>query len=117
MTSHRATLVRLVPTRRVASWSLVAALTFTSGDGGRAQALVPIDRTEWTVTADSENLQPGHPATYAIDGNPATLWHSAWTPGIAPLPHWLTIDMHREAEIHGLTYLPRDDNGNGRIGR
>jgi galactose oxidase len=99
-------------------WFLFFALMFTSGDTGRAQSLVPVDRTGWTVTADSENLQPGYPATYAIDGNAATLWHTAWTNGIAPLPHWLTIDMHREAEIHGLAYLPRTDgDGNGRIGR
>lgn len=55
----------------------------------------PLDRSEWQATADSEAPEAGlpyGPASYAIDGNPATCWHTAWPDNITPLPHTLTID-------------------------
>jgi hypothetical protein len=85
--------------------------------GGTDPALT---RVGWTVSADSEEIaEENGRASNVLDGNTATIWHSAWssTPP-APLPHQLTIDMHATNRVSGLSYLPRQDGGqNGRIGQ
>ena len=63
----------------------------------------------WSATADT--AQTSNPASYAIDGNPATFWHTA-TDGSGlsgPQPHTLTLDMTTPRWIGGFTYLPRQD--------
>jgi hypothetical protein len=65
------------------------------------------------ITADSEH--EGYEAANAIDGDPKTMWHTAWEPTPAPMPHELIIDLNRPVAIAGLSYLPRQDeitNGN-----
>jgi galactose oxidase len=95
-------------------WSSAAEINIL----GRANPT--LSRTGWTVTADSEETaKQNNAATNALDGNAATMWHSAWssTPA-APLPHTLTLDLATAQSVGGLTYLPRQDpNANGRIGR
>ncbi|WP_405714794.1 discoidin domain-containing protein [Streptomyces xanthophaeus] len=80
----------------------------------------PIDRSAWSlVSADSqETTGENGAARNAFDGNPATLWHTAWSQGTpAPLPHELQIDLGSRHTVDGLGYLPRQDGGaNGRIG-
>ncbi|MFE3450767.1 family 20 glycosylhydrolase [Nonomuraea sp. NPDC059194] len=69
------------------------------------------------VTADSqETAAENGSAANAVDNNPYTLWHTAYTPSPAPLPHQLTLDLAREYPLAALRYLPRQDGGqNGRI--
>ncbi|KAI1425433.1 hypothetical protein F5Y12DRAFT_714282 [Xylaria sp. FL1777] len=75
-----------------------------------------IPRTGWTVTADS--FQPGNEAAKAIDGNSSTFWHTAYSPTIAPLPHYIQLDMKKSYVINGVSYQPRQDGGlNGNIGQ
>ncbi|KAI0447706.1 hypothetical protein F4803DRAFT_571422 [Xylaria telfairii] len=75
-----------------------------------------IPRTGWTVTADS--FQPGNEAAKAIDGNSSTFWHTAYSPTIAPLPHFIQLDMKKSYVINGVSYQPRQDGGsNGNIGQ
>ncbi|MEU9104324.1 TIM-barrel domain-containing protein [Streptomyces xanthophaeus] len=80
----------------------------------------PIDSSAWSlVSADSqETAAENGAARNAFDGNPATLWHTAWSTGTpAPLPHELQIDLGARHTVDGLGYLPRQDGGvNGRIG-
>ncbi len=66
------------------------------------------------ATASSE--QTGYEATNAIDGDPATIWHTPWNPD-APMPHEVIVTLKSPIEIAGLTYLPRQDMANGRIAR
>ncbi|MEV6599885.1 discoidin domain-containing protein [Actinoplanes sp. NPDC051346] len=77
-------------------------------------------RTGWTVTAsDQETARENGAAANVLDGNAATIWHSAWssTPP-APLPHSLTVDLRSAVRVGGLAYLPRPAaSPNGRIGR
>ena len=68
------------------------------------------------LEADSEDHENGNVAANAIDGDPDTLWHTRWQPTNAPMPHHLIIDLGREIALQGLTYLPRQDMVNGRIG-
>ncbi|KAI0189027.1 hypothetical protein F4808DRAFT_445829 [Astrocystis sublimbata] len=75
-----------------------------------------IPRTGWTVTADS--FQPGNEAAKAIDGNGSTFWHTAYSPTVAPLPHYIQLDMKKSFVINGVSYQPRQDgNSNGNIGQ
>lgn len=75
-----------------------------------------IDRSAWTVTADT--YQDINPPQAAIDGDTNTFWHSLYSPTLAPLPHNITIDMKQTMNLNGLVYTPRQDgNSNGNIGR
>ncbi len=65
------------------------------------------------VTTDSH--QPGHEAEFAIDGNRATIWHTAWSPTVKPLPHWLQIDLREPRRVEGVRCVPRADYARGRI--
>lgn len=67
------------------------------------------------VRADSEDAANGNVAANAIDGDPETFWHTAWSPAPDPMPHELVIDLGAEIEVAGLVYTPRQDMTNGRI--
>ena len=65
-----------------------------------------------------ETIGETAPATRAVDGNPATFWHTRWTSPADPLPHELQLDLGTTRTVTGLTYLPRQDgSANGRIGQ
>jgi hypothetical protein len=96
-------------------WSSCAELElFTTGGA-------EIPRTGWSITADSQETDDQQAAaSNAIDGDTATFWHTAWEP--APdnvnddeLPHQLVIDLGSARRITGFSYVPRQDNANGRI--
>jgi hypothetical protein len=66
------------------------------------------------IRADSE--QPGYEAANAVDGDPDTLWHSAWDEGAPAFPHWLEVEFDSPPTFAGVTVLPRQDrNRNGWI--
>jgi len=66
---------------------------------------------------DSEDRANGNVAANVLDGDPATFWHTRWQPRSDPPPHELVIDLGREMRLLGLSYLPRQDQSNGRVGR
>lgn len=80
--------------------------------------LAPVlSRAGWTAAAsDEETVGEDGRAVNVLDGNPGTLWHSKWTAPATPLPHSLTIDMHRTAVVSALVYRPRSNGPNGRVG-
>src|SRR5262249_24806130 len=62
------------------------------------------------VSVDSQDMVGGnYAATNAIDGNPATFWHTEWDQQTAPLPHTLVLDLGGQYQVDGLRYLPRQD--------
>jgi large repetitive protein len=72
----------------------------------RAGVLIP--RTGWVVQADSQEAATGqNSAAAAIDGDPATFWHTRYTGGNAPLPHRYTVNLGSARGIGGFKYLPR----------
>jgi galactose oxidase len=91
-----------------ASAAELDVLTPAAGDDGYTTQ--SLDPSGWKVSADSEELagQRGA-ATNAVDGDPATMWHTQWRDATPPLPHRFTIDLGRVREVDGLTYLPRQD--------
>ena len=79
-------------------------------------AIAQVDRTGWTVTADS--FQPGNEPAKAIDGNSSTFWHTEFSPVNTPLPHNITVNMTKSFYVTSVTYSPRQDgNSNGNIGQ
>lgn len=80
-----------------------------------SRPLSPLQELGATVSAD--DAQSGYPADSAIDGDPATMWHTRWGQGAAKHPHWLVIDLKKPCTVAGLTCLPRQDQSNGRIDR
>src|SRR3989442_835377 len=62
------------------------------------------------VSVDSQELVGENgAATNAIDGNPATYWHTEWSQQTAPLPHTLVLDLGSQYLVDGFGYLPRQD--------
>lgn len=74
---------------------------------------VPVDPTSWKIAAVTSE-QPGSEARLAIDGDPATYWHSVHGSS-KRLPQSMTIDLGAPGEICGMIYQPRRDGGNGSI--
>jgi hypothetical protein len=68
------------------------------------------------ATASAVDSRPGYGPELAIDGDPATFWHTDWEPMAQP-PHELILDLKKLVPLRGLTYLPRQDMTNGRIAR
>ncbi|MFB7980546.1 discoidin domain-containing protein [Streptomyces vinaceus] len=97
-------------------WTSAAEINLL-GDPGTPAATVDLSRTGWTATAgDEETTGENGRAANVLDGDANTLWHSRWSGTPAPLPHSITIDMHRTAVVSALVYHPRLDGGNGRAG-
>lgn len=57
------------------------------------------DRSGWTVTVSDETASDGGGKDAIIDDKPDTWWHSNYTDGNTPLPHWAVIDMESSKEM------------------
>lgn len=65
----------------------------------------------WAIKHVSDEQADGYGAELAIDGDPATLWHTTWRDGQErkPFPHEIQIDLGSVKTLSGFTHLPRDD--------
>ncbi len=70
-----------------------------------------LSRTGWVASADSAETASStpHPAASAVDAKTNTYWHTRWIGTVAPLPHWLVVDMGASHPVGGFRYLPRQD--------
>jgi signal transduction histidine kinase len=101
-----------------------------SAQDGRAYAAVaeldlldragqPLPRTGWKIAyvdSEEQDREDGS-AENALDGNPATYWHTQWSAASPNHPHHLVLDLGHSQTITGLRYLPRPGKGmvGGRI--
>lgn len=69
------------------------------------------------VRVDSEETAAENGrAANAVDGDPATLWHTQYQDATPECPHEIVIELTPPATLRGFTYLPRqDDSDNGMI--
>lgn len=75
-----------------------------------------VERKTWIAKADSAAANNG--PEHAIDGDPASLWHTQWDGAEPAPPHALTIDLGAPVQITGFRYLPRQDKTvNGTIAK
>ena len=78
-----------------------------------AELPIYVDRSVWKIAfVSSENK--GEEARNAIDGNPATIWHSQWSETEAKHPHEIVVDMASLLKVDKFIYQARDSD-NGRI--
>lgn len=94
------------------NWASIAELNVLDAEGK------PLNRSAWSITPDSEERAAENGAAVnAIDGNPNTFWHTAWSQSSPPPPHQVVIDMGRMERVTALRYLPRQIGANGIIAR
>jgi len=96
-----------------ASAVLAVLLLAAAAQGPAAAAEGAAAKPQLSATASS--FQPGNEPGFALDGNPASLWHSRWGEPRAALPQWIMLDQGVAATVACLVYLPRPDGGNGTV--
>lgn len=71
-----------------------------------------VDKTNWHVIefSSQETTSAKSYASNAIDGNPATIWHSKYSSPAASAPHYITVDMGSVRGVEGFLATPRSDN-------
>ena len=77
-----------------------------------------INRSGWSVTADSEEtVDYNGRATNAIDGDAGTIWHTNWSAatGNTPPPHTYTVNLGATTAFTGFTYRPIDGYTGGLV--
>jgi hypothetical protein len=121
-------LVRDIETRPVARQLKRSLVTYLQSPAFKPSATIDADSLQ-TVFRPATNLQRlgatirasssmmGYPATQALDGDPATIWHTPWGDGATVFPHELVLDLQRSTRLAGIRYLPRQDMTNGWITR
>lgn len=48
-------------------------------------------------------------ASYLVDGDPSTIWHTMYSITLTKYPHWVDFDAGKQKVIKGFTYLARQD--------
>ena len=48
-------------------------------------------------------------ASYLVDGDSSTIWHTMYSITLAKYPHWVDFDAGKQKVIKGFTYLGRQD--------
>ncbi|MFD0761351.1 discoidin domain-containing protein [Lutibacter aestuarii] len=66
-----------------------------------------LDRSNWEIESYSSQEDDAL-ASYVLDNNPSTYWHSKWKQNAASYPHTLTIDMGENKLVNGFSFLQRD---------
>jgi hypothetical protein len=77
------------------------------------------NRSNWVVIGFSSQEANGEGPTngraiFCLDDDPATFWHTQWQGGQPGPPHFITIDMGVVKTVHGLYFLDRQSNDNGK---
>ncbi|MGI8417527.1 MAG: discoidin domain-containing protein [Nakamurella sp.] len=72
-----------------------------------------------TATTDSQEDQGGSaegPVSNVLDGDLSTIWHTGYSDGDAPYPHWVQLDLGSTYQVDGFGYQDRQSGGpNGRV--
>lgn len=77
------------------------------------------DRSNWQIIdfssqeASGEGPNNGR-AVFVLDGDHSTFWHSQWQGASPGPPHYLTIDMGTITTLHGLSFLARQNDNDGK---
>lgn len=76
---------------------------------------IPTDQlTASAGAAQQGNAQEG-PASFALDNNTQTLWHTSWRPLATRDKLWIAFDLNKPTTVDALRYLPRSGSLNGVI--
>ncbi|MFK7789865.1 MAG: discoidin domain-containing protein, partial [Phycisphaeraceae bacterium] len=95
-----------------------APQTTITADKVKALFRAPSLAERMGITATASSSHGGYEASKALDGDPATIWHTDFSGNIMkPHPHHLTIQFTNPTELSGIGYVARRDAANGRVGR
>ena len=76
--------------------------------------LTKLDVTDEMIETFTQETSEG-PKKNLVDGDRTTFWHSAWSSGVAPLPHWVKINFAEPATMGAFKYFFRNNTSqNGR---
>lgn len=75
-----------------------------------SEGLLPRESIQ-LVRFSSQNEANAKLAAHALDGDPRTHWHSAFSDQLARHPHELVLDLGSAVELRGFRYLVRQDDG------
>ncbi|WP_258903927.1 endo-alpha-N-acetylgalactosaminidase family protein [Actinokineospora sp. UTMC 2448] len=77
---------------------------------------IPQSRMRVHEVSSAETSAENSGAAKAIDGNPSSIWHTAYSVSPIPAyPHTITLDLGAQYDVTGYGYLPRQVGTNGRI--
>ena len=109
----KAAFIKLVAKSEVNGQAWASAAEIGIVQEGEKVTVMP---TLSVVKADSEEkaAEDGKAAN-AVDGDPATFWHTQWQDASPAHPHEIIIKLDPAAKIKGFTYLPRAEGDNGSI--
>jgi hypothetical protein len=97
-------------------WSVTVPFTVGSTPASTAPGTIPQGGWRLQFVSSQELTGENGAATNAFDGNPSTIWHTAYRPTTVQPPHTIDIDLGSAYAVSGFRYLPRQDGGtNGRI--
>ena len=102
--------VEITATHGNTRYSHLAGIEVLGADGH------PLPHKEWKIWfADSEEMaKENGRAEHAIDGNPRTLWHTAYSDGEPACPHVLVLDLGDiHQDISGISITARADKAEG----
>jgi beta-galactosidase len=70
----------------------------------------PLSKALWKVlwVSSEETVAESGNAENALDGQPATYWHTEYSGAKPGYPHRMVLDLGETTEIGGVRYLPRD---------
>lgn len=75
-----------------------------------------LSKNDWKGVDYSSQEAGINTATYAIDGNVNTFWHTQYSGTVAEAPHYITIDLDKQYTVKSFLATPRmDGNTNGLI--
>lgn len=106
----------ILGSRTKAFQGVIDDFTISKGDLFVDKSL--LQHSKMTATATSEtNPASGNdgPASYAIDDDESTIWHTRYSPTKDTLPQSITLTFDQAYAINKFTYLPRTSGPNGII--
>ena len=80
------------------------------------KSLIPHSKMTATATSETSPASGNDgPASYAIDDDENTIWHTRYSPSKDSLPQSITLTFDQAYTINKYTYLPRTSGNNGYI--
>ena len=99
----------------MSSEKFTPTVTFTAADLDALVKPAPLVGT-LGAKATAISAEPGFEAAKALDGDPATLWHTEFTNRQSPPPHELTLTFPAPQSITAVLLTQRQDhNANGQV--
>ena len=88
----------------------------SSGDAADDSRDYDYQKTTATAASAYPGTENEGPASYAVDNNTGTWWHTNWNVTVPMSDFWITLELEEETVLDALRYYGRDGSINGRVG-